>query len=364
MGTIAERDEFSTGGLRGLVEYSKQQAVLIHRGVVRLPEFVARAARNRNSTLIEAQDEKWRLGRGLTRGCVADKSVIDALSYDYDARVFYDLVTRLRANERGLVGIGAGRIAEFPDPLIYIAQALYGTPHSPSFLLGFEQNREAYVQALAHYAVALPPEFPLFLRHETVTPLNIVRLLQGFEHDVAVLSVDIDGFDCPVIEAVLQVARPCVLSLEVNLDFPPPLCFARHFSGSEVAFWDTWGTNALKPSYGCSLSYMVRMLQRYDYFLYHMFGSEAVFLRKDLWHAAMRERFPDEVDWAEGPKLLDEIACYRQGVKWGGFPLAFVYEWAWDLEPHEALRRVWGNVTATDALLGHSTDPFTLDLLR
>lgn len=64
-----------------------------------------------------------------------------------------------------------------------------------------------------------------------VTPLNAVNLLKtySFEKDFGILSLDIDGYDYWVLDAVLSEFRPRLIVSEYNEKIPPPIKFAVNF---------------------------------------------------------------------------------------------------------------------------------------
>lgn len=80
-----------------------------------------------------------------------------------------------------------------------------------------------------------------------VTPASVVDLLRGFsvEHDFALLSLDIDGYDYWILDAVLSAFRPKLIVSEYNEKIPPPVKFVvnytpdftlrHHFFGYSVA---------------------------------------------------------------------------------------------------------------------------------
>ncbi len=90
--------------------------------------------------------------------------------------------------------------------------------------------------------------FPdIYACRSRVSPDNIVQLLQGFEIDpeFGVLSLDIDGNDYWVLDAVLSAFRPRLVVSEYNEKIPPPIRFVvdynkefhlrHHFFGYSVA---------------------------------------------------------------------------------------------------------------------------------
>lgn len=98
-----------------------------------------------------------------------------------------------------------------------------------------------------------------------------------------VLKVDVDGYDCEMIWALLTRFdhRPIAIMLEINPAFPPPFEFAMEHDPA----WDE-AHAAPGLGYGCSLSHAVRMLSRRlpepRYVLLYVAKNHAVFLREDV----------------------------------------------------------------------------------
>lgn len=65
-----------------------------------------------------------------------------------------------------------------------------------------------------------------------VTPENAVDLLNTFrvEKDLAILSLDIDGYDYWVLDALLSAFRPRLVISEYNEKIPPPVKFVVNYS--------------------------------------------------------------------------------------------------------------------------------------
>ena len=64
-----------------------------------------------------------------------------------------------------------------------------------------------------------------------VTPFNVVNLLSAYsiEKEFGILSLDIDGYDYWVLDAVLTEFRPRLIVSEYNEKIPPPIKFAVKF---------------------------------------------------------------------------------------------------------------------------------------
>jgi hypothetical protein len=65
------------------------------------------------------------------------------------------------------------------------------------------------------------------LARSCVSPYNVASLLDsaGAPRNFGFLTIDIDGYDYFVLEALLKRFRPSLICTEVNLHFPPPIKF-------------------------------------------------------------------------------------------------------------------------------------------
>merc|ERR1712146_850740 len=77
---------------------------------------------------------------------------------------------------------------------------------------------------------------------------------------VDVMTIDLDSFDCQVLELLLQKVEASVIVMESQPLIPPPLKFARLYHPRDTL------TRGL---YGCSLSHQLRLLHpTYSLLLY------------------------------------------------------------------------------------------------
>lgn len=140
---------------------------------------------------------------------------------------------------------------------------------------------------------------PLFWQHNLkaqrafVTRENIDGLLaeQGLAGDIGLLSIDIDGNDYWVWEAIAAVS-PAIVVIEYNAHF-----------GAARAVAVPYDANFVRQSahhsmiyYGASLRALWRLGQRKRYALVgcNAAGNNAFFVRKDLLPASLAERKPEE----------------------------------------------------------------------
>ena len=110
-----------------------------------------------------------------------------------------------------------------------------------------------------------------------VNPTNIVNLFDGYEigKEFGYLNLDIDSFDYEVLESILLAGyRPAVASIEINEIIPPPIFFyAKHSEYSSEYMVDYF--------FGCSLTAVYHLLEKFDYNLSHIYGNYAFFLHRD-----------------------------------------------------------------------------------
>lgn len=101
--------------------------------------------------------------------------------------------------------------------------------------------------------------------NQFVTPDNVAGLLAGAgcPRDPDFLKLDIDGYDGPVLAAILAAGyRPKVMQVEVNPEFPPPVQFAVAY---DPGFQPVTPEGHVTGFYGCSVAYAMALGQRYHY---------------------------------------------------------------------------------------------------
>ena len=110
-----------------------------------------------------------------------------------------------------------------------------------------------------------------------VNPTNIVNLFDGYEigKEFGYLNLDIDSFDYEVLESILvEGYRPAVASIEINQVIPPPIFYyAKYSDHSEEYMVDYF--------FGCSLTAVNHLMNKFDYNLSHIYGNNAFFLHRD-----------------------------------------------------------------------------------
>jgi len=110
-----------------------------------------------------------------------------------------------------------------------------------------------------------------------VTKDNINGLISsaGYPEEIDLLSVDIDGNDFHIVEAITCV-KPRVIVIEYNAKFPPPIRYCMEYDASHASNQD--------DCFGASLKFLEIELSRLGYNLVGCCaaGVNAFFVRKDL----------------------------------------------------------------------------------
>lgn len=121
-----------------------------------------------------------------------------------------------------------------------------------------------------------------------LTPDNTEATLRGSGAplDCDLIKVDIDSYDGPVIQAIVDAGyRPRVFCVEVNADLPPPFQFTVDYTA------DDNGPDPQAGIYGCSVAWVANLLgkcgyrfARYDFGFPHMIGGirDMIFIREDV----------------------------------------------------------------------------------
>lgn len=200
-----------------------------------------------------------------------------------------------------------------------------------------------------------PPRFRV--EQAYITAANVWYWARQLEK-IDVVVIDIDTFECPVLEALLDGAigerrqLPALLNLEINMLVPPPFKFSRGYGLHDARLWaQQYSTTS------CSLSYAIRSFSSRGYELL-TFGYDAIFVRRDLTplYSAVRPalKFPQ-----------DEFLCYRRSViTTCSRPIRFVREWFFrandPTDLHLSLESMWRNITQLSEFEGMKTMPFSL----
>ncbi|KAL3930288.1 MAG: hypothetical protein SGBAC_011827, partial [Bacillariaceae sp.] len=177
---------------------------------------------------------------------------------------------------RRLVNLGAG--VRDDDPTF----PLLDTGDWEGLLMDGDPNQEASM------AERFPNDKKIQTHFSYITADSISALLKqrGFDQHLDLLKIDIDSFDCFVMEAILKAKiRPSVIVMEVNVKFPANLRFSmlpgyvRENDTSEQHPFDSEQRGHL---YGCSLAYQVHDLMRPNgYEVLYLDTNNAVYYDSD-----------------------------------------------------------------------------------
>ncbi len=168
--------------------------------------------------------------------------------------------------------------------------------------LGIEADQEKYTLLTRAYR-----GFPNATAcHALASPQNIPQILRdfGIEKEFGVLSLDIDGNDYWVLEAIVSEFRPGIIVTEINENIPPPLRFVvkfnsnfqlrSHFFGYSIStlqdLCESHGYGILK------LEYNNAFLAPKELAAHHFRGAEEVYREGYLDRPERHARFASNVD--------------------------------------------------------------------
>jgi hypothetical protein len=110
-----------------------------------------------------------------------------------------------------------------------------------------------------------------------ITKKNINNLISSAinEEEIDLLSIDIDGNDVHIFEAITCI-KPRVVVIEYNAKFPPPIMFCMVYDESYLWKGD--------DCFGASLKYLEKIFSEKNYHLVgcSLSGGNSFFVRKDL----------------------------------------------------------------------------------
>lgn len=108
-----------------------------------------------------------------------------------------------------------------------------------------------------------------------ITPDNIVPLLQAYEiePEFSVLSLDIDGNDYWVLNALLQHFRPQIIVTEINEKIPPPIKFVVKYNPD---------FQLRHHFYGYSMMMLEELMERHNYALLELEYNNAFLAPREL----------------------------------------------------------------------------------
>jgi len=126
------------------------------------------------------------------------------------------------------------------------------------------------------------------------TPEGIVPLLRACDapRDFDFLSLDIDGYDHFVLDAVLADYRPALICTEINEAFPPPVKFVVNYRPDF-----RWN---LDKFFGHSISKVQDLCDRRDYAIVRVEYNNAFLAPRELLAGARLEALSPERAYREG----------------------------------------------------------------
>lgn len=169
-----------------------------------------------------------------------------------------------------------------------------------------------------------------------VTPQNVLGLVSDLVETppvwLDVLKVDIDSYDCPVLEALLGRLNARIILMEVNPSIPPPYQWAMLHHPELWTFFNNFPQPEEVPIRGCSLSYAIDLLRRFGYDFVAFGGHDAVFTHRSVRSA-----------WLPLQPPMDEFDCYNEAfIAANGIPIQRTRRWFFEVaDPQVALPEIW-----------------------
>ena len=207
-----------------------------------------------------------------------------------------DLIARIGPKHPFLVNIGAastGGGRYDPTYPILIAPnstfaALLVDPHSDPLLFDAYPKREN-VQ----------------IKHDYIWSETVVEsIFQRYRipRDFALLKIDIDSYECSVLEKILQADyRPDVIHTEFNPIFPPPVIFRPIYHSETKLEWTPPLWNNVNPFYGCSLTALSTLLSSFGYVLLQVEFWDAIYVQYEIARSAsLQVPVNDQLAYEEG----------------------------------------------------------------
>lgn len=184
-----------------------------------------------------------------------------------------------------------------------------------------DRHRQALPQV--HVACSeVTPQNVLFLVDEVLSPPEMLDIIK----------VDIDSYDCPVLEVLLGALSARVVLVEANPSIPPPYQWAMLHHPQLWDFFNSFHSPEEVPIRGCSLAYEVDLLRRFGYDLVAFGGHDAIFT-----HSSVRSA------WFPLEPPMDEFDCYNEAfIAANGIPIQSTRRWFFELgDPQVGLPEIW-----------------------
>ncbi|MDR3441049.1 FkbM family methyltransferase [Telmatospirillum sp.] len=134
----------------------------------------------------------------------------------------------------------------------------------------------------------LPQENVKKITNQFCTPFNIAELLRsgGTPTDFSFLKIDIDGYDGPVLQAILGAGfKPAIIQAEVNQEIPFPFEFSVSYSEEYIPVYSGPLGTSHTGFHGMSFAYALRIAQAYGYHFVsasEKYLVDVILLRNDL----------------------------------------------------------------------------------
>lgn len=222
--------------------------------------------------------------------------------FDEDG-IIAEIFTRIGATSRTFVEIGVEDGTEC-NSLALLLQGWRG--------LWLEGNTE-HVSQIKRYFVQERDSGLLCVNQTFVTAENINGAIEGWgTGEIDLLSIDIDGNDIHVFEAITAV-RPRVAVIEYDGKFPPPIAVAPKYDPAYI-----WRENAYM---GSSLEALARVARRRGYVLVgcSFVGLNAFFVRAELAEDKFHAPFTAENHYHPPRYFLWELYQLNQARGWGPY---------------------------------------------
>ena len=220
-------------------------------------------------------------------------------SHANEQQILSKLVEELlpKDHPRTIVDIGAGNGVRWSNS--------YALLRKRWRVLGIEAD-QAKFSLLTHVYRNAPKAHAVHCRAE---PENIVSLFRSLdiEKNFSVLSLDIDGNDYWVLDAILSSFRPGLIVTEINEKIPPPIRFVvkydpdfslrHHFYGYSIA---SLSDLCVRHGYGIlELEYNNAFLAPAELGVSRFIGAQAAYARGYRDRADRKQRFKPNFDMEE-----------------------------------------------------------------